>query len=129
MSLILYPKVIVKAQSFKGHKVHTVPNQSMTLKEILKRFVKREALPQMKEGIYEDRFPYDLEKLSNEDRVVQEEILVDIRERVAGMRADLDKQEKSALEKAKAEKKAEYDKILADVKRQTDPVDTIPKQP
>lgn len=63
----LYNPRPVKAQSFAGAKRLTVPKQSLSLAEIVKRFVRREALPVgVKEGIYETRFG-DLEKLSMMD--------------------------------------------------------------
>lgn len=58
--------VKVKGQSYKNAKVVVVPNQSMSLQEILRRFVRRESLPISKEGTYETRFG-DLEKIQNLD--------------------------------------------------------------
>lgn len=78
----LYPKVTVERQSFKGVKRQVVPNQSMTLKEILRRFVKREALPVEHAGVYEERFG-DIEKLKNQDPTVQFERIEEIKAEIA----------------------------------------------
>jgi len=73
--LITYPKPRIKPmdkQFFSKTKNMVVPNQSMTLREIIKRFTRREALPIQKTGVYESRFG-DLEKLSREDITVRME--------------------------------------------------------
>lgn len=62
----LYPQRIFVGKSYKGVKRCTVPNQSMTLAEIVQRYVRREPLPLLKEGMYEDRFG-DLEKIERLD--------------------------------------------------------------
>lgn len=62
----LYPPVVVKKQSFVGAKVHTLPSQSMSLREIILRFTRRESLPVEKQGVYYDQFG-DLEKAQNLD--------------------------------------------------------------
>lgn len=96
----LYRPVKVARQSFAGVKKCVVPNQSMSLKEILQRFVRREALPVARQGIYEERFG-DLEKLSKADITEQlervEEIKADIaafelkyQQRKAKVKADMD---------------------------------------
>lgn len=61
--------------------IHTVPNQSMSLKEILRRFIKREALPVEKEGVYFES-EYDLEKLRHEDITVKHEVLAEVKKDV-----------------------------------------------
>jgi len=68
----LYPSVVVEAQSFIGVKIVTVPMQSMSLREIIKRFVRRESLPLAQDGIYAEGLG-DLEKFSREDIVVRHE--------------------------------------------------------
>lgn len=77
----LYPPVAVKRQSFKGEKILTIPSQSMSLHEIVRRFVRREALPLMKEGTYETRMG-DLEKLSREDITVQMERVQELKSNI-----------------------------------------------
>lgn len=64
--LRILPKVKVKGQDFSKEKIVVVPNQSMSLQEILRRFVRRESLPISKEGTYDTRFG-DLEKMQNLD--------------------------------------------------------------
>lgn len=119
----LYPKVAVKGQSFVGVKNHVVPNQSMTLKEIIKRFIKHESLPIIKEGTYSDAQDIDLEKFSQEDIVVRHEMVEDHKQKVEGMRADLDKQQKTALQKAREAKKKEQDELFDRLKKDQTPSD------
>lgn len=76
--LVLYPSKPIVGIDFSGVKKHVVPNQSMTLKEIIRRFVKRESLPAEKQGIYHES-DYDLEKVLNEDIVDRHEILEEIK--------------------------------------------------
>lgn len=76
--LILYRDQPRAGQSFKKSQKFVVPNQSMTLQEIIRRFVKREPLPQMKDGSYHEG-EYDLEKLAKEDRVVRDEVLEEVK--------------------------------------------------
>lgn len=91
---------MVARQSFIGQKVEVVPNQSMSLKEILRRFVKREALPVAREGMYEDRFG-DLEKLKNADITEQMERIEQIKADIAAF--ELKYQERKARVKADLE--------------------------
>lgn len=77
----LYRPVVVKGQSFEGVKKHVIPSQSMTLREIIKRFLRKESLPIEKEGFYEERFG-DLEKISKEDVVVQHERAADLKQKI-----------------------------------------------
>lgn len=101
MKVRLYPPVKVIGKSFKNSVRHTVPMQSMSLREIVKRFVRRESLPQFKEGMYEDRFG-DLEKLKKEDLVVQYERLEELRSQLKAMKKRIEDKEQEA--KAAAEK-------------------------
>lgn len=125
---ILYPKIVVKGQSFKGVKVTVVPNQSMSLQQILKRFIKKESLPLSKEGFYEDRYDYDLEKVQTEDLVVKDEIMADVKADVKAKEArhkQAISNEKDAMKRAQAAKRAE---LLEELKAQ-DPKTTSSKQP
>lgn len=120
--LKLYPTVAVKGKSFKGVKRVTVPNQSMTLAQILKRFVKRESLPLEKEGFYEDRYDYDLEKIQREDLVVKDEIMESVKSDVKAKDAKHKQAvatEKDAMKRAQAAKKAE---LYEEFKKQQDPI-------
>jgi len=96
----LYPKVARKARSFKGIKEVTMPDQSMSLREIIKRFVRKESLPIQQQGFYEDRFG-DLEKLAHEDIVIQLQRATEIKDWLAVSKAKQDKLDAEA--KAKAE--------------------------
>lgn len=100
--IVLYPKVVVKAQDFKKSTVHTVPNQSMSLREILTRFTRREPLPVEKEGYYETRFG-DIEKLKNLDPVEQQEESEKLKDLVKKGGARIKKEQQDAEEKRKAE--------------------------
>lgn len=96
----LYPRVQVEAQSFEGTKKFVVPSQSMTLSEIIRRFVRKEPLPVGNGAeLYEERMG-DLEKLAKEDITIQMEKAESIKKSLARIEA---KQKKEDLEKAKVE--------------------------
>lgn len=78
----LYPQVKVPGQSFEGVSRVVVPNQSMSLQEIIKRFVRRESLPVAKDGYYEERFG-DIEKLAHADMVIQMERVEELKSQIA----------------------------------------------
>lgn len=103
--LRLYPRIQVRGKSFKGCKVHVVPDQSMTLADILKRFIRKESLPVAKEGFYAEDLG-DIEKMQRDDLSV-------IHERTAEARDKLRDAEASEAAKKKAEDdakaKAEFD--------------------
>lgn len=107
----LYPDRKVVGQDFSKEKVIVVPDQSMTLKEILRRFVRRESLPVEHNGIYAEGFG-DLEKMVHEDFVEQEERINELRKKVEDGKA---KSRKEVDAKAKA--KSEADPAA----RETDP--------
>lgn len=94
----LYPKVTDVGQSFVGCKVHTVPNQNMTLREIIKRFIRKESLPVEQNGVYHENLG-DLEKLSKAD-------IYDQFERAADIRAKIDKADKRMKFKEAADNEA-----------------------
>lgn len=84
----------------------TAPDQSMSLKEILTRFTRNEALPIGKDVEYGDEGDEDLEKISGMDLTEQAEIIEKqkaIRERFVKQEKDRIKQ----LEKEEREKIAE----------------------
>lgn len=106
--LRLYSKAVVRRQTFKGCKILTVPNQSMSLAEILERYTRKESLPLAKEGVYETRFG-DLEKIAKQDPVEQLEYAQQLRQQIKdGEQAARDRQE--------AAKKAEDAKFQQAVK-------------
>lgn len=95
-NLLHTAKVKVTGQKYKGVKKYVVPNQAMTLQEILRRFVRRESLPISKEGTYETRFG-DLEKMQNLD-------ITEKMEHVAKIKVFLKKgEEMEELKRAKGE--------------------------
>lgn len=105
--VVLYHSRSEKGQSFKNAPKVVVPSQSMSLKEIIQRFVRRESLPVEKAGVYEDRMG-DLEKLANEDITVRMERASEL--------ADLQAKAKKRMQ-AKADKE-KADAIRAEVERQ-----------
>lgn len=118
-NLVLYPKIPVKGQSFAGVKRVVVPMQSLSLKEIIRRFVKQESLPISKEGVYDDRFDYDLEKLAHEDLTVQHEVIEEMKQKAAEFDAKIkiqETQKKDAMSKAAQQKR---DKLYEEFKQRT----------
>lgn len=81
--------------SFKGVKKTVVPSQAMTLKEIIKRFIRHESLPVKKEGFYEDRMG-DLEKMGNMDITEQLEIAGELKANIASGRKRMKEKEEAA---------------------------------
>lgn len=92
----LYDAKPIVGQSFVGCKRMTVPKQSLSLREIVRRFVRRESVPVSQEGLYETRFG-DLEKLSKGDIYDQMEHVELLKSQIA---------EGTARENANAEKLA-----------------------
>jgi len=111
----LYPDVHVKGQSFAHVKKVVVPMQSMSLREILRRFVRKESLPVSHEGTYEDRYDYDLEKLAHEDLTVKEELLSEFRQRVKDLDLKVKLEEKTLKEKQREKQEASYQSMLKDL--------------
>lgn len=97
-NLRLYPEVKVKRQSFVGHKVHTLPQQAMSLREIILRFTRKESLPVEKQGVYIDNMG-DLEKAQHLD-------ITEKYERAEAMREKADKYRKVLKDREEAAKKA-----------------------
>lgn len=118
---ILYPKRPIKGQSFKGVKRQTLPNQSMSLQEIIKRFVKRESLPVVKDAVYEDRYDYDLEKLAKEDITVQHEVISTLKERIKAYEAEIDADNASKAAKQKAIEDEKIAQQAVKLHQQSDP--------
>jgi len=96
-----------------GTKKLTVPNQSMTLEEILRRFTRGEPLAIGREGNFNEDADEDLEKLATRDLVDRQEYVDKLKQK-----QDLFKQQDKARKAAqlekylakKAEEKAEADK-------------------
>lgn len=109
----LYPPFKVKGQSFKGVKRQVVPNQSLSLREIVKRFVRREQLPVNHEGLYEERFG-DLEKISKQDIVEQMQRVEELKSQIKAFNKRVrDKEAKDAADKLELEKQ-EFERRVAD---------------
>lgn len=102
--LRLYPPVKVIGKSFKHCKVIVVPDQSMKLSDIIRRFIRGEALPVSKEGFYAEGHG-DLEKMSKDDLSVLHERRIALRERSIKEKAEADA-------KAKAEADAAYEAAI-----------------
>lgn len=93
--LALYPAVTVAKQDYSGVKEITVPKQSLTLRQIIERFTRKEALPIEKEGFYSDQYG-DLEKLLKKDITVRHEYVEKMRARLDKIEAALNQQKKDA---------------------------------
>jgi len=96
----------IRRQNFSKEKNLTVPNQSMSLKDILNRFIRRESLPVQKNGIYNDQLG-DLEKMANEDVTIQMDRVNDLRTKIREANERMKQKaqaERDALIKAEAEK-------------------------
>lgn len=99
--IALYSPRAVVGESFKGQPRLTVPSQSLSLREILRRFVRREPLPTSRDGIYEERFG-DIEKIAHMDIVEQLAFAEDLKSKVAAF----NDREKVRLEKEAEEAEA-----------------------
>lgn len=114
-----YKSIAVPAPS-EGHKPLklklTVPNQSMSLQEILERFTRGEPLPIGQQIEYHESDD-DLEKLKTMDLVDREEFIDKLKKTQKDFeqqeRKKAEKQQRQAVEKAKAELLAEQQKQAA----------------
>jgi len=110
---VLYPKPRASKKVIKWGKKVTVPNQAMSLAEIIRRFTRKEALPIEKEGLYEDRFG-DIEALSREDITVRKERAEELRNWAnLGEQRYNEEQKRLAEEKAIEDEKAFNAKVKA----------------
>lgn len=107
-TIVLYPSVTrYKRKEIKWDKKITVPHQSMSLQEIIRRFTKKEALPLEKDGVYEDRFG-DLEKLSREDITVRRERAQSLKEWADASRKKYEENEKAQAEERKRKEEEDF---------------------
>lgn len=106
MQTRLYPSRPIVGQDLSKEPIIVVPNQSMSLKDILKKFMRRESLPVEKQAFYAENLG-DLEKLAKADITVQLERAADLKQKIA-------RGEKAFEEKNAAEKEA-ADKLAADL--------------
>lgn len=117
--LITYPKRLAKGQDFSKEIVQTVPNQSMTMQEIILRFTRGEKLPVEHKGAYSTKFG-DLEKLKNEDITEKEARIQSL--------GNMARQENDYLAKQKSDKKARIDaKRAREQQQKTDQPTDQPK--
>jgi len=98
------PRPIVR-KSFKGAKSTVVPNQSMSLRTIIQKYVRHEPMDvNSQEGFYEENLG-DLEKLAHQD-------MFDLHEMYKANKLKLQEMEKKSKNEAEAKKKAEYDEMI-----------------
>ena len=103
--------------SFKGIKTQTVPDQSMSLQEILERFTRNETLPVGHDHHYDEETEHDLEKVKHFDLVEKQELAQEFKDKASKIDATLKKRE--AKEKAeKAAKEAEEQEFREAFKKQ-----------
>lgn len=110
-------------QTFYHCKRMTVPGQSLSLAEILRRYVRREPLPQSHEGTYETRFG-DLEKIARMDIVDQMEIVDSLKAQIAAFES---RQKAKAAADAKSAEDAKIAAAVAAAKLEVSPPD--PRKP
>lgn len=86
MSLRLYPKRPCPGQDLTKEVVLTVPQQSLTLAEIIRRYVRHQPIPVSSiNGVYCNGLG-DLEKLDGEDLTVKAERVAELRTQVKALR-------------------------------------------
>lgn len=115
----LYP-VVPRVRQMGSGQIVTVPNQVMSIKEMFARFVRREPLPTAKNGIYVES-DYDLEKLAKEDRVIQDEVLSEMKVKVADKKKRMDEALAADSVKKQKEKEDARRELFEDLKKQFDP--------
>lgn len=93
-------------QSYKGEKKVVVPNQALSLQEILERFSRNEEVPVGKDASYDDGDD-DLEKVAHMDLVDREEYVDKLVQIQNLHKAQERAKTKAAKEKAAAELKEE----------------------
>lgn len=93
----LWPTVKITGQDFSKEKSITVPNQNLTLRDILLRFIRKESLPVDHDGMYADNLG-DLEKMQHEDITVRHEKAQSIRNRLRSVKSHHDNLSKKPVE-------------------------------
>lgn len=103
-----------------------VPDQSLTLKDILERFTRGEAMPIARDEQFggnedlDDPLNFDLEKLVKADMTERDEVAQKIKEmRVQAEREEKERGRKEAEHKAKAKAAAEEKRIADEVEKRT----------
>lgn len=85
-----------------GGKKLVVPNQALSLRDIIERFTRNEAVPVGREVVWDDDAEIDLEKLSHADIVDK----MEYRDEMIAKQKAYQKQEKRKAEKLKADAEA-----------------------
>lgn len=124
-NVVLYPKVARRPKVFNGVKICTVPGQAMSIKEMFRRFLRREALPVERPGEYIES-EYDLEKVARLDRVEKDEIIAEMKVKNAKLKEQADAAVAKKAAADKAAKDAERAALLAEL-RQSDPKSSLPE--
>lgn len=120
-----HPKFILRGEDYSNSEVLVVPNQSMSLHEILLRFTRKERLPVSHEHIYGDEIAekgvpigdLDLEKEARQDIFDMHQRAESIRDRIKVAR---EKQRKK-LEEIEAAKKEKEKEVIPERKPVSDP--------
>lgn len=100
-TICVHREVARRPRLFPGVKARTIPDQAMSIKEMFRRFVRREPLPLERDGVYVES-EYDLEKISHMDTIEKREILEEMREKVSAKDAKVKRAQKEKEEKEKA---------------------------
>lgn len=98
----LYPSRPIVGQDLSRCKVVTVPNQSMTLMEIIRRFIRKEPLSILDKDAFYVEGRGDLEKMNKQD-------LTYLHDRAVAAFADIARKKDKAKAEAEAKAKAEFD--------------------
>lgn len=98
-----------KGQSFEGVIDQLVPDQSMSLKEILERFTRGESVYAGNNVSFDDDSDVDLEKLGNSDLVDKAEYKDHLKE----IQKKYEKQEQKKIAKLKDDQKKQAEEQLA----------------
>lgn len=101
------PRTRYAGVSFKGVQSLTLPNDALTIRQIIKRFIRNQSLPIEKEGAYLD-IGEDVEKIRTADFTEREEFLDRHKTKLNRIKKDLE--DKEAASKKAAEEKAEADR-------------------
>lgn len=111
---MLRDKFKTKTIDFKTiRKSITVPNQSMTIQDIVSRFVR--GIPvdvKVKQGVYNpNNNDHDLNKMSNLDIVDKAYLATEMRESNERIQADIEASERAKAEEKQAEQEAELSEL------------------
>lgn len=104
-----------KSSTFVNRKSQTVPNQSMTIKDIVERFLR--GLPvdvNIKQGVYHpENNDHDYNKMSNLDTVDKAYLATEMREKNEQISREIEANERAKAEEKKAKDEAELSELKA----------------